>query len=47
MKEKFVKITKKEYNKLKKLEKVDMELMKSLVKGLEDIKEGKVKPWKS
>lgn len=38
-------ILKEEYDKLKKLEKIDMELLGELVQGLKEIKEGKVKPW--
>lgn len=40
-----VTISKHEYQKLKKLEKIDMELLSELVQGLNDIKEGRVKPW--
>ena len=38
-----VTITKKEYNRLKKLEKVDQELLNQLVSSLEDIKAGRIK----
>ena len=40
-----VTISKKEYQKLKTLEEMDMELLSELVQGLKDIKEGRVKPW--
>ena len=36
-------IRKSEYNRLKKLEKVDTELLVKLVRGLEDVKAGRVK----
>lgn len=35
-----------EYMKLKKCEEAEKDLLVSLVKGLEDIKHGRVKPWK-
>ena len=38
-------IPKEEYEKLKNLEEIDMELLSDLVQGLKDIKEGRVKPW--
>jgi len=41
-----VTIPKKEYETLKKKAKADEELLISLVKGLEDIKGGRIKPWK-
>ena len=40
-------IPKKEYEKLKSEAKVDTSLLVKLVKGLEDIKAGRIKPWKS
>lgn len=40
-----VTIPKEEYEKLKNLEEIDMELLSELVQGLKDIKEGRVKPW--
>ena len=39
-------ISRNEYNMLKKKAEVDDDLMLSLVKGLEDIKAGRIKPWK-
>ncbi len=39
-------VSKKEFERLKKLEEIDMELLSELVQGLRDIKEGRVKPWK-
>ncbi len=42
-----VTIPKEEYEKLKKSEETEKELLVSLVKGLEDIQHGRVKPWKS
>ncbi len=39
-------IPKKEYESLKKKAEPDEELLISLVKGLEDIKAGRIKPWK-
>ena len=41
-----VTISKSEYNKLKKLEEIDHELLIKVVKGLEDIKAGRTKKWK-
>jgi len=41
-----VTITKMEYKKLKEKAKIDEDLLISLVKGLEDIKAGRIKPWK-
>lgn len=40
-----VAISKKEYQRLKKLEEIDMELLSELVEGFRNVKEGKVKPW--
>ena len=42
---KTITISEKEYEKLKRLEEIDMELLSELVQGLKDIKEGRVKPW--
>ena len=39
-------LPKEEYELLKKKAEVDEELLVSLVKGLEDIKSGRIKPWK-
>jgi len=39
-------IPKEEYKTLKKKAKMDEDLLISLVKGLEDIKAGRIKPWK-
>ena len=44
---KTVTISKKEYKELKRKADVDDELLASLVRGLEDIKAGRIKPWKS
>ena len=41
-----VTIPKEEYEMLKKKAELDKDLLVSLVKGLEDIKAGRVKPWK-
>ena len=41
-----VTIPKEEYMILKKKAEVDEELLVSLVRGLEDIKAGRIKPWK-
>jgi len=35
-----------EYKKLKKKAEKEDELLRSLVRGLEDIKAGRIKPWK-
>lgn len=40
-------LTKKEYIKLKKKAEANTQLVKKLVRGLEDIKHGRIKPWKS
>ena len=40
-------IPKIEYETLKKKAEVDEDLLIKLVRGLEDIKEGRIKPWKS
>jgi|TARA_B100001971_G_C17667255_1_gene275743 PHD/YefM family antitoxin component YafN of YafNO toxin-antitoxin module len=40
-----VTIPKEEYESLKKKAELDEELLVSLVKGLEDIKAGRIKPW--
>lgn len=42
-----VTISEEEYKKLKEKADIDEELLVKLVKGLEDIKEGRVSPWKS
>lgn len=42
-----VTIPKEEYEMLKHKAEVDEDLLVSLVKGLEDIKAGRIKPWKS
>lgn len=41
-----VTIPKEEYKALKKKAELDEGLLISLVKGLEDIKAGRIKPWK-
>ncbi len=38
-------IPKSEYKKLKKMEEIDHELLIRIVRGLEDIKAGKIKKW--
>ncbi len=38
-------ISKSEYKRLKKLEEIDNELLVKIVKGLEDIKAGRIKKW--
>lgn len=40
-----VTISRKEYQKFKSMEEIDMELLAELVQGLKDIKEGRVKFW--
>ena len=40
-------IQKIEYETLKKKAELDEDLLIKLVRGLEDIKEGRIKPWKS
>ena len=42
-----VTISKEEYNMLTHKAEVDEDLLVSLVKGLEDIKAGRIKPWKA
>ena len=39
-------IPKEEYESLKKKAEIDEDLLLSLVKGLEDIRAGRIKPWK-
>ncbi len=39
-------ITKEEYESLKRKAELDESLLMKLVRGLEDIKEGRIKPWK-
>ncbi|MBI2583896.1 MAG: hypothetical protein HYW25_04470 [Candidatus Aenigmarchaeota archaeon] len=46
MKSEIVTITKSEYQRLKEFEEVDHELLIKIVKGLEDIKAGRIKKWK-
>ena len=41
-----VTIPKEEYELLKKKAELDEELLISLIRGLEDIKAGRIKPWK-
>ena len=41
-----VTVPKEEYERLKKESEVDEELLASLVRGLEDIKAGRIKLWK-
>ncbi|MBI4045057.1 MAG: hypothetical protein HY392_05090 [Candidatus Diapherotrites archaeon] len=40
-----VTISRAEYARLKKHEKIDVELLTSLVKSLEDIKAGRIREW--
>ncbi|MEK6904530.1 MAG: hypothetical protein AABW87_02965 [Nanoarchaeota archaeon] len=42
---KYVKIAEKEYKKLKERSRHVEELLVELVKGLEDVKNGKIRPW--
>jgi hypothetical protein len=42
-----VTISKHEYERLKRKANVDEELLTSLIKGLEDVKHGRIKEWKS
>ena len=41
-----VTISKEEYNTLKRKAELDESLLMKLVRGLEDIKAGRIKPWK-
>ena len=43
---KTITISKEEYLRLKKCEDTEKDLLLSLVKGLEDIQHGRIKPWK-
>ena len=43
MAEKTITISEKEYKRLKKLEQVDFELVEQFAKGLEDVKNGRIK----
>ncbi len=42
----MMKIQKREYLELRKKAELDEELLAKLIKGLEDIKSGRIKPWK-
>ena len=42
-----VTISKEEYKDLKKKAEANKDLLVQLVKGLEDVREGRIKPWKS
>ena len=44
--EKMITIPEKKYLELRKKAKLDEELLIKLVRGLEDIKEGRIKEWK-
>jgi len=46
MKMKTITIPKQEYEKLKREAKIDMELVEKIKRGLEDIRAGRIKPWK-
>ncbi len=41
---KTVTIPKREYKELKRYKEIDRKLLRELIKGIEDIKEGRVKP---
>ena len=41
-----VTIPREEYESLKRKAELDENLLVSLVKGLDDVKEGRIKPWK-
>lgn len=43
MKQEMVSITREEYERLKKLEKIDRELVKNIVESLEDAKHGRIR----
>lgn len=43
--EKKVTISRKEYKRLKDMEKGEKELLRQLVRGLDDIKKGRIKPF--
>lgn len=38
-------ISKREYERLKRLEEIDMELLSELIEGFKDIREGRLKQW--
>ena len=42
----IMQIEEKEYKELRAKADIDEDLLKSLIRGLEDVKSGKVKPWK-
>ena len=42
-----IEIPKKEYFELKKKAELDEELLVKLIRGLEDIKTGRIKPWEA
>ncbi len=44
---KTITISEAEYKTLKKKAELDEDLLMKLIRGLEDIRSGKVKPWKS
>ncbi|MBI2109689.1 hypothetical protein HYT58_00760 [Candidatus Woesearchaeota archaeon] len=46
MKKDTIRIPKNEYKKLKKKADLSDDLLAELVKGLEDIRHGRIKPWK-
>ena len=43
--EETVTISRKEYERLRQNEEIDYELLSKIVKGLEDIKAGRIKEW--
>ena len=45
MQEETITIPKKEYEKLKSKSQIDDELLLKLVRGLEDVIAGRIKPW--
>ena len=46
MKQELITISKEEYNQLKSKAEIDDELLIKLVRGLEDIRAGRISPWK-
>ncbi|HLC57640.1 MAG TPA: hypothetical protein VJH95_03645 [Candidatus Nanoarchaeia archaeon] len=46
MRQETITIPKIEYENLKKMAEIETPLLISLVKGLEDIRTGRIKPWK-
>ena len=46
MEQEMIQIPKREYNELKKKAALDEDLLLKLIRGLEDIRLGRIKPWK-